>query len=243
MHVFDSYIDAGQQLCKRDREQYYTALIEYLAYGIEPEVKGAACAIMTAIRPSLDESRRQAANGRRGGRPRKPKSAESENPDCGNRETQTVENEKPKSAESENPDCGNRETQTVENEKPKSAESENPDCGNRETQTVENEKANSKGISNGIGKEKPPSGVKRKAAFAAPTPEEVSGYAEEAGISLDAARFCDFYASKGWRVGSSPMKDWRAAARNWARRDSAGGGMVSSAFAESASSEGWGDFL
>ena len=220
MHVFDSYIDAGQQLCKRDREQYYTALIEYLAYGIEPEVKGAACAIMTAIRPSLDESRRQAANGRRGGRPRKPKTAESENPDC-----------------------GNRETQTVENEKPKTAESENPDCGNRETQTVENEKANSKGISNGIGKEKPPSGVKRKAAFAAPTPEEVSGYAEEAGISLDAARFCDFYASKGWRVGSSPMKDWRAAARNWARRDSAGGGMVSSAFAEGASSEGWGDFL
>lgn len=197
MNVFDSYVDAGQQLCKRDREQYYTALLEYLAYGIEPDVKGAAGAIMTAIRPSLDESRRQAANGRRGGRPRKPKPPESENP--------------------------------------------NGDNG--ETQNAENVKAKGKGNSKGIGKEKPPSGVKRKAAFAAPTPEEVSGYAEEAGISLDAARFCDFYASKGWKVGSSPMRDWRAAARNWARRDAAGGGMVSPAFAEGAPSEGWGDFL
>ena len=36
---------------------------------------------------------------------------------------------------------------------------------------------------------------------------------------LDAGAFCDFYAAKGWKVGQSPMRDWRAAARNWARRD------------------------
>jgi hypothetical protein len=29
----------------------------------------------------------------------------------------------------------------------------------------------------------------------------------------------DFYESKGWKVGREPMKDWRAAARNWARRE------------------------
>ena len=38
--------------------------------------------------------------------------------------------------------------------------------------------------------------------------------------NVDANRFCDFYASKGWRVGSQPMKDWRAAVRNWNARDS-----------------------
>lgn len=55
--------------------------------------------------------------------------------------------------------------------------------------------------------------------FTPPTPQDVSAYASRKGISLDENRFCDFYAAKGWRVGSSPMRDWRAAARNWARRD------------------------
>ena len=60
---------------------------------------------------------------------------------------------------------------------------------------------------------------KGRARFRAPAPAEVAAYARGAGLSLDAERFCDFYASKGWRVGRSPMKDWKAAARNWARRD------------------------
>jgi hypothetical protein len=31
--------------------------------------------------------------------------------------------------------------------------------------------------------------------------------------------FTDFYAAKGWLVGKSPMKDWRAAVRTWKQRD------------------------
>ena len=62
-------------------------------------------------------------------------------------------------------------------------------------------------------------GGARKARFTPPTAGEVEAYAQEAGISLDAGAFCDFYAAKGWKVGQSPMRDWRAAARNWARRD------------------------
>tara|TARA_R110000824_G_scaffold15839_1_gene66447 strand:+ start:2187 stop:2951 length:765 start_codon:yes stop_codon:yes gene_type:complete len=34
----------------------------------------------------------------------------------------------------------------------------------------------------------------------------------------EALSFYDYYASKGWKVGQSPMKDWQAAARNWVRR-------------------------
>ena len=55
--------------------------------------------------------------------------------------------------------------------------------------------------------------------FTAPSVEDVEAYAEEKGITLDAERFVDYYASKGWKVGKTPMKDWRAAARNWAARD------------------------
>lgn len=59
----------------------------------------------------------------------------------------------------------------------------------------------------------------RAKRFTPPTTDEVSAYAKEHGLTLDANRFCDFYASKGWKVGNTPMKDWRAAVRNWAGKD------------------------
>lgn len=59
---------------------------------------------------------------------------------------------------------------------------------------------------------------KRK-RFIPPTADEVRAYAKEKGFSIDAERFVNFYESKGWKVGSSPMKDWRASVRNWASRD------------------------
>lgn len=58
-----------------------------------------------------------------------------------------------------------------------------------------------------------------RARFRAPSAEEVASYCSESSLVIDAQAFVDFYASKGWKVGSSPMKDWKAAARNWARRD------------------------
>jgi hypothetical protein len=59
---------------------------------------------------------------------------------------------------------------------------------------------------------------KRK-VFKPPTVDEVEAYRREKELRLDAGAFVDFYAAKGWMVGTSKMKDWRAAARNWARRD------------------------
>ena len=58
-----------------------------------------------------------------------------------------------------------------------------------------------------------------RARFHAPSTEEVAAYCSESSLVLDAQAFVDFYSSKGWKVGTSPMKDWKAAARNWARRD------------------------
>lgn len=55
--------------------------------------------------------------------------------------------------------------------------------------------------------------------FTPPTPEEVTAYAKEHSYQVDGQRFCDFYASKGWKVGTTPMKDWKAVVRNWATRD------------------------
>lgn len=88
-------------------------------------------------------------------------------------------------------------------------------------------------------KEKTPNGVKKKVAaataapvapqqeskakrFTRPSVEEVRAYCEERGNGVSAESFVDFYESKGWKVGNSPMKDWRAAVRTWEKRDGRG---------------------
>ena len=51
--------------------------------------------------------------------------------------------------------------------------------------------------------------------FIPPKPEEVEAYSASIGYPLNGAAWCDSYAQKGWMVGKSKMKDWKAAVRNW----------------------------
>lgn len=62
---------------------------------------------------------------------------------------------------------------------------------------------------------------KAPARFVPPTLEAVKAYCDERQNHVDAQHFVDFYASKGWKVGNQPMKDWRAAVRTWERTDDA----------------------
>ena len=59
---------------------------------------------------------------------------------------------------------------------------------------------------------------KRK-RFSKPTVQDIESYCKERKNTVIAQRFFDFYESKGWRVGNSPMKDWKAAIRTWEQRD------------------------
>lgn len=54
--------------------------------------------------------------------------------------------------------------------------------------------------------------------FVKPTLKEVQDYCESRKNGIDAGKFIDFYESKGWVVGKSPMKDWKAAVRTWERQ-------------------------
>ena len=55
--------------------------------------------------------------------------------------------------------------------------------------------------------------------FVKPTVEEVRQYCQQRGNKVNAEQFVDFYASKGWKVGNQPMKDWKACVRTWEIKD------------------------
>ena len=62
-----------------------------------------------------------------------------------------------------------------------------------------------------------PHGGKRE-RFTPPSVEEVAAYCLERKNGIDPEEFVSFYASKGWRVGTSPMRDWRSAVITWEKK-------------------------
>ena len=62
--------------------------------------------------------------------------------------------------------------------------------------------------------------------FTPPTVSEVLNYCRERKNRVDPQRFVDFYTSKGWMVGKTKMKDWKAAVRTWEKDDKPKGDTV-----------------
>lgn len=62
----------------------------------------------------------------------------------------------------------------------------------------------------------------KRTYFKPPTLKEVSEYCEERNNGIDPQAFVDFYESKGWVVGKSKMKDWKASIRTWERNKNGG---------------------
>ena len=91
--------------------------------------------------------------------------------------------------------------------------------------------ANRKKVKNNISL--PPNGVRERASapparkdtetkakkFIPPTEEQVTAYCAEKGYTIDPVHFFSYYTSNGWRVGRSPMKDWKAAAKTWQQKE------------------------
>lgn len=51
--------------------------------------------------------------------------------------------------------------------------------------------------------------------FTPPTEAEVAAYIAEKGWQVNAAHWHAYYTANGWKVGRSPMKDWKAAIKTW----------------------------
>ena len=63
-------------------------------------------------------------------------------------------------------------------------------------------------------REKTPTESKRK-IFVPPSVDEVRAYCQERRNRIDPQAFLDYYEARGWRLGKTPMKDWKAAVRTW----------------------------
>ena len=54
--------------------------------------------------------------------------------------------------------------------------------------------------------------------FVKPTLNQIKDYQIEYGSNVSVEEFYDYFESKGWLVGKTPMKDWKSAFRNWVRK-------------------------
>jgi hypothetical protein len=181
---YRSYYDALKEIPAEEFRDIVLAVCAYALDGEETELSGVARAIFTLIRPTLEVGRSKAEN--RSRTEQTSISAEQ----TGNRPEQTKN--KPEQTQNKRKQTGNKPEQTrkeKEKEKEREKESENDSyCS-----------------------PPPPSGPKR---FVPPTLAEVQSYVAQRQSPVDPQGFIDFYASKGWMVGKTPMKDWKAACRN-----------------------------
>ena len=185
---YRSYYDALKELPAEEFRDIVLAVCAYALDGEETELSGVARAIFTLIRPTLEVGRSKAENRSRA--EQTPLSAEQ----TGNKPEQTKN--KPEQTQNKRKQTDNKPEQTrKEKEKEKEREKER-----------EKESENDSYCS-----PPPPSGPKR---FVPPTLAEVQSYVAELQSPVDPQGFIDFYASKGWMVGKTPMKDWKAACRN-----------------------------
>lgn len=223
---FVMYRSFHESLKELSREQYGNvmfAINEYALNGTETELSGVERAVFMLMKPQIDANERRRENGRRGadcgkkgGRPKK------ENP------IGVIESEKKnpigviENAE-ENP-IGVIESAE---EKPLECETETPNVNANANENV-NANANAEGVpcgTHGFSCENPPPAPeshadppKKTQRFVRPTLDEIAAYCAERKNGVDARTFFDFYESKGWTVGTSRMRDWRACVRTWERR-------------------------
>lgn len=72
-------------------------------------------------------------------------------------------------------------------------------------------------------REEAPAEKRKRVVFVPPTLEEVNAYCKERNNGISGERFIEYYTNKRhpWTIGNQkePMRDWRAAVRQWERTE------------------------
>ena len=199
MQVLDSLIDGPLRLRnRREGDELIGMIARYLRTGEQPEPRtDAQEAVLFAVQPVMETSRKRIVAGGSGGK-------------AASNDASKPESKQASKTGSKPPSKSGSKTQS----KAASNDASKPESKRASEEEEEEE----------LGK-----GIKERgkaARFRAPSPAEVAEYAQQfasdkgldlTALDFDPERFVDFYAQKGWMVGRSHMKDWKATVRNWLR--------------------------
>ena len=190
----------SRKLPMEDRLRLYDAMLDYGETGVVPELEGPLALLWDYFQPQLelDNARyesiraKRAKAGRLGGLASQ-----------GSRQTE------------QEPQDGQEEA----NEASEAKEAkEATEANTIQSSTVQSNPVQSNPVQlrESIAAKAPPAPRK---GFVPPTQAEIGAYVREAKLTMDPQEFVDYYTANGWKIGSHTMKDWRAAARNWARKE------------------------
>lgn len=200
--LYASYISTFSTLSDAAVGKVIRALLEYMRTGEELPLKGSAYYVWPTIRDQYLRDRdaydRRCEQNRRNAQ-KQPRQTDGEYPE-----------EETEDAASGSDRCTSLAKSAKEKEKENEKEKEK-----------ENEKKKEKEKKEDTGEDiasAPP-----RPRFSKPSIEAIRAYCQEKGYALDPEAIWDFYEANGWKVGKSPMKDWKAAVRNWMRRETSHG--------------------
>ena len=198
---YRSFYEAAKHLDKEAQADFLMAVCAYSLDGEEMELTGVAAAMFALVRPTLDTSRKKSASGKHGGSKSKANAKQDES-------TEEANCKQTKSKTEANTKQGESKAEAIKDKGYKDIRIK--DKGYKEDIDILHENGDISKLT-AINRE---GGNTRAKKFAPPTLEEVTAYVHERQSKVDPQGFIDFYASKGWMVGKTPMKDWKAACRN-----------------------------
>ena len=193
--AYYDWIEQTAALSDAERGRLLIAVLQYGRSGIEPKLDGRESILFPVLRATIDRDARKskacAQNGALGGRGNKANESQQKLNKANESQIKLM-----KANESEN------DTERKEEGFPPCPPSSSPPV-TPVSPTPYNPPSQEE-------KER----VLRAKRFTPPTLAEVQSYVAERHSAVDPQEFIDFYTSKGWMVGKTPMKDWKAACRN-----------------------------
>ena len=193
--AYYDWIEQTAALSDAERGRLLIAVLQYGRTGIEPKLDGRESILFPVLRATIDRDARKskacAQNGALGGRGNKANESQQKLNKANESQIKLT-----KANESKN------DTERKEEGFPPCPPSSSPPA-TPVSPTPYNPPSSEE-------KER----VLRAKRFTPPTLAEVQSYVAERHSAVDPQEFIDFYTSKGWMVGKTPMKDWKAACRN-----------------------------
>ena len=215
---FASYFNAMQELSDAQAGKLIKAMSDYSLNGVEPEFTDSKLRLCWVLMlPNMDASTERKINASKGGQNGAGVSRNSGNDNAQKDKTKATAKPAPKTKNnsallnskqqnnsallnSENKNNSNKDKdkdKEKEEEKKKEEKKEHTHTQTREDEIfLETEK-------------------EADAEFRPPTLDEVKAYCAAEGLTFNPERFINNYESKGWVIGKSPIRSWKAAARLW----------------------------